>query len=365
MKKRDNKRKTAIAVMGLLLFAALFAALAGVFISWYGVPGDKSSIKHGTVRGSILSDVPSTITVSEPEPEPVEEMDPEIKKTISEAGTEELLEDSKEEVRVDIIVFAGQSNMSGYGGNAEEAPAVKEGAGAEFRSVSDPTRLYSVVEPFGIFENTEIMNDFYMKKGSLVSSFINTWYEETGTPVIAVSASKGGMSSVYWASEAASNEVTDRFKRTKEYLENSGYTVGNQFLVFLQGESDVLENIPDEQYLTDINVFSSKLFMSGIDKFFIIRIGGEKGKHDAFKRIADLQTELCRTDPRFVLVSTLLSGVGDDHMVDKYHYDQAVLNLLGADAARNGAYFAKTRRDPEIKDIFTGEDYVPVIYDGI
>ena len=72
--------------------------------------------------------------------------------------------------------------------------------------------------------------------------------------------------------------------------------------------------------------------MSGIDKFLIIRIGGEKGKHDAFKRIADLQTELCRTDPRFVLVSTLLSGVGDDHMVDKYHYDQAVLNLLGADA---------------------------------
>lgn len=351
--------------MGLLLLAACVSAAAAVFISWNGIPGDRSTVKNGTVKGSILADMPGEVIVAEPEREPVKEMDPEIKSSIAEAETEELLEDKKEDRIVDLIVFAGQSNMSGYGGDAGEAGRVTDGAGAEFRSVSDPTKLYTLVEPFGIYENTEIMNDLYMKRGTLVTSFVNTWYEETGTPVIAVSASKGGMSSAYFASDAVCTEVTDRFLRAKEWLTENGYTVGNQFLIFLQGENDVLENIPDEQYLADINVFSSRLFMSGIDKFLMIRIGGEKGKHEAFKRIADLQTELCRTDPRFVLVSTLLSGVGDDHMVDKYHYDQAALNLLGADAARNGAYFAKTRQDPEITDFSTGEKYIPVIYDGI
>ncbi len=346
----------------ILLLGLAVAAVFSVLIRRYK---DGSLEKNGTIKGSILSDVPIEVAVSEPEREPVEEIDPKIAEKIGEAPEEDLKKEPDEERMVDLIVFAGQSNMSGYGGNAEEAPKMAEGAGAEFRAVSDPETLYGIAEPFGIFENTEIMNDFYLKRGSLVTSFVNTWYAETGTPVIAVSASKGGTPSTYWASEAVCTEVTDRFKRAKGWLTDNGYKVGNQFLVFLQGENDILENVSDEQYLTDINVFSTRLFYSGIDKFLIIRIGGEKGKPYAFKRILDLQTELCRTDPRFVLVSTLLSGVGDDHMTDKYHYDQAALNLLGTEAAVYGAYFAKYRKDPELTDYLTGERYVPVNYEGM
>lgn len=363
MRKRDNK-KTAAILIAVLITAALAAAAAAVYVSLCGNPWDREAVKNGTVRGSILSDIPIEVEVTEPEKEPVETIDPEMEKKISSEEAEDM-KDMEGSRRVDLIVFAGQSNMSGYGGNAEEAPEITEGAGAEFRAVSDPDELYTIAEPFGIYENTEIMNDFYLKRGSLVTSFINTWYQETGTPVIAVSASKGGMASTYWASDAVCSEVEGRFKRAKAWLEENDYEVGNQFLVFLQGENDVLENVPEEQYLTDINVFSSHMFTAGIDKFLMIRIGGERGRHDAFKRIADLQTELCRTDPRFVLVSTLLSGVGDDHMVDAYHYDQAALNLLGEDAARNGAYFAINRADPEITDFLTGEKYIPVQYDGI
>ena len=348
----------------LLILLAVISCGAAVYISWKGNPFDEMNVRNGTVQGSILSDVPVEIKVDDPEKEPVRDIDREIEKNLKNEEAEELSEaDGKKEV--DLIVFAGQSNMSGYGGNAEEAPEIQEGAGAEFRAVSDPERLYTIEEPFGIYENTEIMNDFYLKRGSLVTSFVNTWYKETGTPVVAVSASKGGMASGYWASEAVCNEVITRFKTAKEWLEGNDYTVRNQFLVFLQGENDVIEGIPNEQYLTDINVFSTRMFVSGIDKFMMIRIGGEKGAHDAFKRIADLQTELCRTDPRFVLVSTLLSGVGDDHMTDRYHYDQGVLNLLGEDAGRNGAYFAMNRKDPVIKDFSTGEMYEPMSYEGI
>lgn len=362
MKRKTRFGKTAVAVMIILIAVAFCAIFASVVISWYGIPGDRSAVKNGTVKGSILSDVPREAEVSEPEKEPVEEISPEIVENIAEADVEDFGE--KEIKEVDLIVFAGQSNMSGWGGDAGQAPELLDGAGAEFRAVSDPTELVSITEPFGIFENTEIMNDLYLKKGSLVTAFVNEWYKETGTPVVAVSASKGGTPSTYWASEAVCSEVIGRFKAAKDWLEDNGYKVRNQFLVFLQGENDILENVTDEQYLTDINVFSSNMFIAGIDKFLMIRIGGEKGSHDAYRRIVDLQTELCRTDPRFVLVSTLLSGVGDDHMIDKYHYDQATLNLLGADAGRNGAYFAKTRSDPEIKDYLTGETYIPINYEG-
>jgi len=348
--------------MMILIMAALLAILASVIIPRYGMPGDSSAVKNGTVKGSILSDVPIEAKVLEPEKEPVEEISPEIREIITEADEEDLSD--KEDKKVDLIVFAGQSNMSGWGGDASAAPALTEGAGAEYRAVSDPSKLVTITEPFGIYENTEIMNDLYLKRGSLVTAFVNEWYKETGTPVVAVSASKGGTPSTYWASEAVCNEVIERFKGAKNWLQENGYEVNNQFLVFLQGENDILEKVPDEQYLTDINAFSGRMFISGIDKFLMIRIGGEKGDHYAYQRIVDLQTELCRTDPRFVLVSTLLSGVGDDHMIDKYHYDQAALNLLGADAARNGAYFAKTRKDPEIKDYLTGETYIPVNYEG-
>ena len=348
--------------MMILIMAALIAILASVIISRYGMPGDSSAVKNGTVKGSILSDVPIEAKVLEPEKEPVEEISPEIREIITEADEEDLSD--KADKKVDLIVFAGQSNMSGWGGDASAAPALTEGAGAEYRAVSDPSKLVTITEPFGIYENTEIMNDLYLKRGSLVTAFVNEWYKETGTPVVAVSASKGGTPSTYWASEAVCNEVIERFKGAKNWLQENGYEVNNQFLVFLQGENDILEKVPDEQYLTDINAFSGRMFISGIDKFLMIRIGGEKGDHYAYQRIVDLQTELCRTDPRFVLVSTLLSGVGDDHMIDKYHYDQAALNLLGADAARNGAYFAKTRKDPEIKDYLTGETYIPVNYEG-
>lgn len=47
---------------------------------------------------------------------------------------------------VDVILFAGQSNMSGVG-DASLAPAVPEGVGYEFRAITDPTRLYPLAEP--------------------------------------------------------------------------------------------------------------------------------------------------------------------------------------------------------------------------
>ena len=274
-------------------------------------------------------------------------------------------EDNEEENNrkiVDLIIFAGQSNMAGHGGNAAEAPEVPIEAGMEFRSISDPTGLYKIEEPFGLYENSPAMNDYMYRagKGTLTSAFVNEYYSQTGVPVVAISASKGGMSSRYWTSHLVTDEIIGRFTVAKEWLLNNGYSIGNQLIVFLQGENDALENVPVGEYVANMRAFADTIIYRGIDKIMMIRIGSKQGDRNAFLPISAAQTELCRIDRRFVLVSTMLSAFGDGDMVDTYHFNQRVLNAVGTDAARNTASFVMTRRDPEIKDYFTDTTYVPL-----
>ena len=121
---------------------------------------------------------------------------------------------------VDLIMFMGQSNMSGTGGNAKYAPEVPEGHGYEFRAISDPTRLYPIEEPFGLYENTPgaIEDMPIAKNGSLVSAFANKYYELTGVPVVAVSASSGGRDTDYWMSKKVVDDFSEMQKRAQVWL---------------------------------------------------------------------------------------------------------------------------------------------------
>lgn len=368
--------------------------LSIVFILLLALAAAAAAFVYRTGRTEVpptVSDNRSEMILLEPEEEPVEEpedIEPEIKEHLEEAevldftgadsAAESVSQDfavsenqvsenqtdsgSKEAVTVDLILFAGQSNMSGYGGDVTQVPPLTEGAGGEFRSASNPTCLYTIVEPFGFYENTPIMNDLYLKKGSLVTSFVNAYYEETKVPVVAVSASKGGMPSPYWASDAVCGEVVTRYRTAYEWLKGNGYRVRFKYLVFLQGENNVIEGIPTEQYQSDIYKFSEALYQEGLDKFFMIRIGSRKDDPDAFNDLIAIQTELCRNNPNFVLASTVLSAYGGNDMVDDYHYTQQVLNDVGDDAGKNVGKFSNTWIEPSMYDYKYGTTYEPENY---
>ena len=84
-------------------------------------------------------------------------------------------------------------------GTAEQAPAVQDGTGYEYRAVTAPDRLFPLAEPFGKDENNIAgVYEPGMKTGSMVSAFVNAYVEETKVPVVGVSCSKGGSAIAEW-----------------------------------------------------------------------------------------------------------------------------------------------------------------------
>ncbi|MCI9018722.1 MAG: hypothetical protein HFI27_07490, partial [Lachnospiraceae bacterium] len=119
---------------------------------------------------------------------------------------------------MDVILFMGQSNMSGANGDASQAPELIKGAGYEYRAITEPERLFVLEEPFGENEHREGALDdreILERRGTLVTSFVNAYYEETGTPVAAVSASRGSSSLNGWLNKGLKEDAAQRLEGAK------------------------------------------------------------------------------------------------------------------------------------------------------
>ena len=246
----------------------------------------------------------------------------------------------KPKVTVDVIIFAGQSNMSGNGGNVLLAPAVPEGAGYEYRPVATPNALVPLAEPFGKYERGLISDLPEYQNGSLVSAFVNTYYARTGVPVVAVPATRGGTDSSYWASDATKADLVSRFIKTKQYLEKNGFTVRRKYLVFLQGESDAVKGFSPVEYKNNLSAAFQPLFSNGLEQVFIITPGYAINGIYSYDSIVATQTELCNTSDLFTLGSDLLHRIPTSYLNDAVHYGQEALNMVGQEAGNKAAAYA-------------------------
>lgn len=254
--------------------------------------------------------------------------------------------------QVDLVMFMGQSNMSGTG-DSDEAPEVISGAGFEFKAVTDPTKLYHLKEPFGEFENRKDgIDDGDLKTGSLVSSFVNSYYSVTKVPIVAVSASAGGSTLHSWNKEGEMlPDAKERYKSAKNWLNDNGYTVRHSYMVWLQGESDGNKGTTKEDYKEALEEIVSVMKEEGVEKCFIIRIGVRTEEPGLYDTIIEAQTELCQNNEDFILISTKaveLENMG--LMRDEVHYTQGGLNIIGADAGSNMGYYVVTGDEPALYD---------------
>jgi hypothetical protein len=254
--------------------------------------------------------------------------------------------------KVDLVMFMGQSNMAGRG-VASESIVVGEGHGYEYRAISDPTKLYSVVEPFGKNENNSASGvSETTKTGSLVSAFIEGYYEDRQVPIVGVSCSKGGTETNWWLPGGKPlNDAIARHNSAKEWLEENGYTIERDYMVWLQGESDGGKGVTSEQYASNLTAIIEEMIAeAGIEFCAIIRIGHAKNNPNRHKQIIDSQTNLCMTYDKAVLISTLLAGCPGDQMKDDYHYKQSTYREVGLDAGKHAAYYINTGTQPSMYD---------------
>ncbi len=239
----------------------------------------------------------------------------------------------EEPVTADLVIFAGQSNMAGCGGSAALAPYIPEGAGAEYRPLSEPGDLHEITEPFGARESGGAASG----TGTLVSSFISTYYARTGVPIVAVSAARGATDSAFWASSKVRSELLNKFVLTKSYMQSNNIILRRAFVVWLQGESDAIEGVSPEKYQANLLAAFNPLFVNGLERVYVITPGKSKGNIVSYDSIIQAQVALCLSDARFTLASNALQTMPESALKDELHYGQLALNTVGAEAANAAA----------------------------
>jgi len=246
---------------------------------------------------------------------------------------------------MDLILCMGQSNMSGAGGDAAEAPGLTEGAGYEYRAVTDPDTLHVLSEPFGEKENRGTLDDTELleRKGSLVTAFVNAYYEQTKVPVVAVSASRGSSSLNGWNTKGLREEAADRLAAAKECMKKEKIHVRHTYMLWFQGEADANLKATKEEYETGLRTLVSYMEEQGVEKCFVIELGPDledPGKH---REVMEAQLESCEKNQDMVLVSVLPAELLDPELRDVLgiHYGQEALNRIGTDAGKNAGEYVK------------------------
>lgn len=247
---------------------------------------------------------------------------------------------------MDVILFMGQSNMSGANGDASQAPELIEGAGYEYRAVTDPDGLHVLEEPFGENENRGALDDTELleRRGSLVTAFVNAYYEETQTPVVAISASVGSSSLNGWLTGGRKEEAAARLEGAKECLEKEKIRIRHIYMVWFQGEADANLKTTKDEYKGMLRELVSYMEGQGVEACFLIQLGPDLADPVKHQEIMDAQLEICEEADDIILASGLPAALTDVDMRDEggIHYTQEALNLIGEDAGRNAGVYVKS-----------------------
>ncbi len=241
---------------------------------------------------------------------------------------------------VDLILFMGQSNMAGRGVASDRWPQSKslaiEGVGYEYRAITAPECLSPLEEPFGKAENDpDGIDDGKMKTGSLVTSFVNAYYQRTGTPVVGISASKGGSSILQWLPGTLfMKDVERRLNSARRYMAESNICVRHTFLAWCQGETDGDHHMSGEEYIRCFELFWSHMRHLGVERCFLIRIGYYNGPGEiSYQEIMDAQDLIPQRIAGVTMVSTEFAGMKERGLMkDAFHYYQAAYNEVGSKA---------------------------------
>jgi len=240
---------------------------------------------------------------------------------------------------VDLVIFSGQSNMSGDGGDVKLAPAVPNKHGYEFRNGKDPAGLYTVVEPFGTSADGYLCDPDGLRSGTLVSSFMNSYYAKTGVPVMGVSAARAGTSVNYWNEPEVQADLLRKYQNAKDWCAANNVKIRHQYIVWLQGETDAIAKMDGGTYQELVKSAFASVINQGIEQVFVVTIGNFAGLPGAYDTIVEAEKNLCLTDSHYTLGTDVLHTLPESYLVDGVHYNQTALNMAGKATGEVAASF--------------------------
>lgn len=260
---------------------------------------------------------------------------------------------------VDLILFAGQSNMTGRG-NKDLAPKLTDGAGYECKTVTNVNKLEPVTEPFGLGQDSGSMQDGNLRTGSMVTAFVNEYYKRTQVPVVGVSATVVGSGRVSW-STTHYKEAAKRLNKAQKALKKKGIKVRHIYMVYMQGENDGFAKSTTKEYTKSLKLmYSNMKKRTDVEACMIIRIGSYIPQPSLYNKVIKAQTQLCKTDEDFVLISAKAASFSSSYyQEDGLHLTQKGLNVLGKDAGKYAAFYATTGVEPSMKDPKYKNTYKP------
>lgn len=260
---------------------------------------------------------------------------------------------------VDLILFSGQSNMTGRG-TASLAPTLIDGAGYECKTVTDVNKLTPIAEPFGLGQDSGSMRDGDLRTGSMVTAFVNEYYKRTKVPVVGVSATVVGSGRVSW-STTHYKEAAKRLNKAQKALKKKGIKIRHIYMVYMQGENDGFAGSSTTEYKNSLKLlYQNMKKRTDVEACMIIRIGSYIPQPSLYNHVIKAQTQLCKTDEDFVLISAKAAGfTASYYQQDGLHLTQKALNVLGKDAGKYASIYANTGIEPNMKDPKYNNTYKP------
>lgn len=250
---------------------------------------------------------------------------------------------------VDLVIFMGQSNMAGRGENVSLAPVLETNTAYEFKAVTDPSRLYTLQEPFGKYENVKgAINDISAKKGTevksggMTASLCKAYFEIAGVPIVGVSASISGTSvRKFQPGQPILNDAVRRLNTAKNWLDANGFNVRHIYMVWSQGEADYKEK--PESYKVYLRKMIEEMRKHGVEMCFFVGIGNHLNYPGIFDSIQNTQMEFCDTYEYAYMTTTIArTFVSRGMMSFLSHYSQEGYNLVGTEAGQAMAKYVNS-----------------------
>lgn len=248
---------------------------------------------------------------------------------------------------VDLIVFAGQSNMVGAGGSYRLAPTPEYGTAYEFDVATNTKKFLAMREPFGegTARSYELQGkDNYSVRGTLASAFCINYYKQTKTPVVGIPCFWGGSSTKTWLNGGLVKATQKNVKLAKKQLKKNKINVRHIYMVWYQGETDAAEGVSASKYISNMQKIFRKMKTVGVEKMFVITIGKDTNHPDMNNTIISAQKKMCSKYNAFIMASKTapkLYESRNSYYSDCIHLNQYGLNKIGYEAGKVAGNYAK------------------------